>query len=313
MKPAPQAEDFCPWWHPALNGLLCLALLFAPVPIASAAKSDAILVHLADGFDYPVGKPNADGYYKYRGFYPNGHLGEDWNGRGGGNSDMGDPIYSMGRGIVVQSENVARGWGNVIIIRHAFRDNDGAVRVVDSLYGHLKERKVKLYEKVDRGQLVGTMGNNNGMYYAHLHFEVRKNLQIGMNRSKFKGDYSNYHSPTTFIKGRRKLTTSFRRYKVPINTFAPYDKAAASRRPPPPPTPESVKIPLVSHLKRSERKAPPVPKAPRVDPALARALSDTSTDVEVGNDDGFFKKLRANLSRAKASSRKKGGPMSRRR
>ena len=30
---------------------------------------------LADGFDYPVGKPDAAGYYVYRGFTPGGHLG----------------------------------------------------------------------------------------------------------------------------------------------------------------------------------------------------------------------------------------------
>ena len=40
---------------------------------------------LADGFDFPVGKPHADGYYRARGFRSGGHMGEDWDGvRGGG-------------------------------------------------------------------------------------------------------------------------------------------------------------------------------------------------------------------------------------
>lgn len=37
-----------------------------------------------DGFDFPVGKPDADGYYNAQDFQENYHLGEDWNGNGGG-------------------------------------------------------------------------------------------------------------------------------------------------------------------------------------------------------------------------------------
>jgi hypothetical protein len=107
---------------------------------------DTIRCPLADGFDFPVGKPEGTGYYKARGFYPNGHLGEDWNGRGGGDSDLGDPIYSMGTGVVVLSENVGVGWGNVVIVRHAFRDPSGKIDMVDSLYGHLQRRDVKQWD-----------------------------------------------------------------------------------------------------------------------------------------------------------------------
>ena len=60
------------------------------------------MVPLADGFDYPVGKPNGEGYYKSRGLRLNipRHMGEDWNGNGGGNSDDGDPVYTVGTGLV---------------------------------------------------------------------------------------------------------------------------------------------------------------------------------------------------------------------
>jgi hypothetical protein len=96
------------------------------------------------------------------------------------------------------------------------------VEMVDSLYGHLLERKVRVGQIVERGQLLGTMGGNSGMYPVHLHLEVRKNLAICMNRSKFARDYSNYHSPTAFINAHRQLAADFRRYEIPINTFAPY-------------------------------------------------------------------------------------------
>lgn len=193
----------------------------------TAGAYETMRCPLADGFDFPVGKPDASGYHKARGFFPNGHLGEDWNGNGGGDTDAGDPIYSMGNGIVLHSDNVGVGWGNVVIVRHAFRDLSGKVEMVDSLYGHLLERKVKLHQIVTRGQLVGTMGSNNGMYPVHLHFEVRKNLQIGMNRSQFARDYSNYYSPTQFISARRQLPSSLQKVEIPINTFAPYGRTLA--------------------------------------------------------------------------------------
>lgn len=199
--------------------LVALAsILFAWAPNAVVAKT--VTHYLADGFDYPVGPPDASGYYKARGFWPNGHLGEDWNGRGGGNSDAGDPVYSIAHGVVVYSDDFRAGWGNVIIIRHAYREKNGRVYFIDSLYGHLQRRTVRNGEKVKRGEKIGTIGRGpHNMYYAHLHFEIRKNLALGMQRSKFKRDYSNYHSPTHFIAANRRLRQEFRQYRIPVDTF----------------------------------------------------------------------------------------------
>lgn len=217
-----------PAWWTAIIGM-CATLLLLGLN-ANAQSGSTIRVRLADGFDFPVGKPDADGYYKARGYWPNGHLGEDWNGRGGGDSDLGAPIYAMGRGVVIFSQNIGVGWGNCILVRHIFREADGKIAMVDSLYAHLHERKVKLHELVEKGQLVGTMGGNNGMYSVHLHFEVRKNLHIGMNRSSFARDSSNYYSPTAFINARRVLSSSTQKYDVPVNNFAPYGRALADVR-----------------------------------------------------------------------------------
>ena len=71
-------------------------------------------IQFTNGFDFPVGKPDATAYYNAQGFTENGHLGEDWNGIGGGNTDLGDPIYAVANGYVSFSENVNGGWGNVI-------------------------------------------------------------------------------------------------------------------------------------------------------------------------------------------------------
>ena len=58
---------------------------------------------IANGFDFPVGKPDAKGYYNAQPFGKNTHLGDDWNGLRGGDSDLGDPIYNIAHGKVAVS------------------------------------------------------------------------------------------------------------------------------------------------------------------------------------------------------------------
>ena len=87
-------------------------------PIAPKAVPSIAKCPVAGSFDFPVGPPNAKGYYNAQPFGKNDHLGEDWNGRKGGNSDLGDPIYSIADGIVVFAEDAGGGWGNVVRICH---------------------------------------------------------------------------------------------------------------------------------------------------------------------------------------------------
>ena len=185
---------------------------------AMNASLDSGFTRIADGFDFPVGKPDAEGYYKARGFRPGGHVGEDWDGIRGGDTDLGDPIYAAGDGIVVFARDVHLGWGNVVILRHAYRDG-GNVKYIDSLYGHLQKMLVSRGQRVSRGQQIATMGTAHGQYDAHLHFEIRKNLEIGMSRSKFQKDFNNYFDPTQFINSHRHLSGGGANYKVAMNTF----------------------------------------------------------------------------------------------
>jgi murein DD-endopeptidase MepM/ murein hydrolase activator NlpD len=185
---------------------------------AVSGTLDTGFTRIADGFDFPVGKPEAEGYYKARGFRPGGHVGEDWDGVRGGDTDLKDPIFSIGDGIVVFARDVHLGWGNVIIVRHAYREN-GNVKYVDALYGHLNTMLVSHGQRVSRGQQIATMGTAHGQYDAHLHFEIRKNLEIGMSRSKFQKDFNNYYDPTQFINSHRRLAGGGANYKVAMNTF----------------------------------------------------------------------------------------------
>ncbi|MCP5494356.1 MAG: M23 family metallopeptidase [Leptospiraceae bacterium] len=164
--------------------------------------------YIARGFNYPVGKPKGKYYYiaqkfgtinkNYGNLY---HLGEDWNGIGGGNTDYGDTVYSIGRGLVVFADDCGKGWGNVIRIIHKIKKKS-KYWYVESLYAHLKDIKVKKGEFVKRGEKIGTIGNANGLYYAHLHMEVRFKILMPL-----VGGYSKvlkgYLSPLKFINANR--------------------------------------------------------------------------------------------------------------
>ena len=181
-------------------------------------RTETAFTKLATGFDFPVGIPDAQGYYKARGFRPHGHLGEDWDGVRGGDTDLGDPVYGIGDGVVVLARDCHMGWGNVIIVRHAYRE-DGTIKSIDSLYGHLDTILVRPGQAVSRGQKIGTVGTAHGLYDAHLHLEIRKNIEIGMSRAAFARDFSNYYDPSQFILTHRNLQSSRGKYRIAMNTF----------------------------------------------------------------------------------------------
>ncbi|MFT7518276.1 MAG: murein DD-endopeptidase MepM/ murein hydrolase activator NlpD [Kiritimatiellia bacterium] len=120
----------------------------------------------------PVGVPAGEGYYVAQGFGKNHHLGEDWNGVGGGNTDLGDPVFSVGGGVVTEASDAGGGWGNVVRVRHAMSTASGVVEF-ESLYAHLDQVHVRAGQAIDRGRAVGTIGDAHGAYVAHLHLEVR--------------------------------------------------------------------------------------------------------------------------------------------
>jgi hypothetical protein len=63
------------------------------------------------------------------------------------------------------------------------------------------------------------MGTAHGLYDAHLHLEIRKNIEIGMSRAAFAQDFSNYYDPSGFIQAHRRLQSGGGNYRVAMNTF----------------------------------------------------------------------------------------------
>jgi hypothetical protein len=152
-------------------------------------------------FDFPIGNENGAFAYNAQRFTDNKHLGDDLNGIGGEDSDLGDPIYCVADGWVLLARDGGPGWGNVIIVLHAYVNN-GKRTYVQSYYGHVDQMLVRAGEKVRRGQQIATVGTANGRYFAHLHFEMREFVTPFIGPG-YRDDTRGWLNPTAFIEQHR--------------------------------------------------------------------------------------------------------------
>jgi murein DD-endopeptidase MepM/ murein hydrolase activator NlpD len=159
----------------------------------------------AQGFSFPVGKNgSAKGYYVAQGFGVknkrfggNRHLGEDWNGNGGGNTDFGDPVLAIADGFVVFTGYGGMGWGDVIRIIHYYKEKDKVI-ILESVYGHVSQMDVTEGTFVRKSEKIGEIGDAGGLYPAHLHLELRSDpdLELG---GGYGSETAGFLDPRKFI------------------------------------------------------------------------------------------------------------------
>ncbi|HEU5056492.1 MAG TPA: M23 family metallopeptidase [Kofleriaceae bacterium] len=162
----------------------------------------------AGSFGFPVGGGTATGYYNAQPFGENTHLGDDWNGNGGGDTDLGDPVLAIADGVVTSADDHGGGWGKVVRVVHDV-GAEGAPAHVESLYAHLDSIDVRAGTVVRRGDQVGTIGDAGGRYPAHLHLEVRDRVGLPLGRGYGAGKRG-YLDPTAFILARRPASEDSR-------------------------------------------------------------------------------------------------------
>ena len=133
--------------------------------------------------DTPMGSENGALVYNAQKFWEMNkkrgghHTGDDLNGIGGMNTDLGDPVFASANGLVIFAGEPSPGWGNVVVLAH--KDSKG--KPVRTMYAHLNDIRTTLDSLVARGEIIGTVGTANGYYPAHLHFELslRDGIPIG--------------------------------------------------------------------------------------------------------------------------------------
>ncbi|MCU0796884.1 MAG: M23 family metallopeptidase [Akkermansiaceae bacterium] len=144
--------------------------------VTLASAWDLARIPTAVRFDSPMGAANGALTYNAQKFRePNDkrggpHLGDDLNGIGGMNTDLGDPVHAVADGVVLYAAEPSAGWGNIVVLAHRLTDE----RVLTSMYAHLDGIDVAVGTLVQRGARIGSVGTANGYYPAHLHFEIRE-------------------------------------------------------------------------------------------------------------------------------------------
>jgi len=216
-----------------------------------------------DGWDAPVGTaaerhspalcsgmwrvPLAFGtWYLLQGKYPAIHTGIDAVLAVG--SCYGQPLYAPANGIVTFARDVTgTTWRKLLVIAHTARDGS----MIYSRYGHLADFAVGVGQAVTRGQLIGHIGDSEGAFAPHLHFDLSPSAMLKTNPTHWPGDnlpavQANYVDPIKWIKEHRPLITQqldwLTQAKASINNAgALVDQVIASLQEPiPDPDPEPV-------------------------------------------------------------------------
>ncbi|UEM18765.1 peptidoglycan DD-metalloendopeptidase family protein [Skermanella mucosa] len=92
----------------------------------------------------------------------------------------GSAVVAAENGVVAYAGNELRGFGNLLLIRHA----DGWM----SAYAHLDEMLVDRGATVKRGQKIGTVGSTGNVSSPQLHFELRKSNRAMDPRDHLSGE-----------------------------------------------------------------------------------------------------------------------------
>jgi murein DD-endopeptidase MepM/ murein hydrolase activator NlpD len=79
---------------------------------------------------------------------------------------VGAPVKASGPGVVAYAGNELRGFGNMVLLRHA----DGWV----TAYAHNSSLLVEKGDKVAQGQTIARVGSSGNVDTPQLHFELRK-------------------------------------------------------------------------------------------------------------------------------------------
>ncbi len=82
-------------------------------------------------------------------------------------SPLETPIRASNAGMVIYSNNNIKGYGNLIILRHS--------EEFVSVYAHNQVNLVEEGTWVEKGQIIGKVGQTGRATGPHLHFEIRRN------------------------------------------------------------------------------------------------------------------------------------------
>jgi murein DD-endopeptidase MepM/ murein hydrolase activator NlpD len=114
--------------------------------------SNKDLSRIASGFGYRI-----DPVYKTSKF----HAGLDFA------APQGTPIYATANGTIEVAGNSGNGYGNHVVINNGYG--------YSTLFGHMFRVKVRVGQKIKRGEIIGWVGSTGKSTGPHCHYEVHRN------------------------------------------------------------------------------------------------------------------------------------------
>jgi len=127
----------------------------------------------AISYTLPVANPVSQWYiaqgHTFSSVNPGGHTGLDINLITGGDTDLGQPVYSTCNGLAVYAQQAPGAyWGNIVIVQAI-----GARGIEFWRYAHLDRIDAQVGDYIFANDSVGTIGKGGqNRYWAHLHLDL---------------------------------------------------------------------------------------------------------------------------------------------
>jgi murein DD-endopeptidase MepM/ murein hydrolase activator NlpD len=196
---------------------------------------------VTDGFDCPVGTDaerrgdkvpggkwiDANPYGTYYNVTPTRaayHTGADLNLPE--DRDAHAPVFAIANGVVTYARLGGGTWGKLVVIVHTLPSG----QLVFSRYAHLESIGVRSGQPVQRGDEIGRIGNAEGQFPYHLHFDISLTSMLGGNPEDWPGTDEarlkrDYVDPLAFIRRNRPVDNP----TPPIPAITPADMIKAAQ------------------------------------------------------------------------------------
>ncbi len=112
------------------------------------------------------------------------------------NADAHSDVYAIGNGRVTYADIYStQYWGGIIVIDHGIVDQ----KPLFSRYGHVENIRVSVDQQVGVGDPIAKVGNGEGLFSYHLHFDISQTDRLrhmpgdwpGHSRARVHTDYVN--------------------------------------------------------------------------------------------------------------------------
>jgi murein DD-endopeptidase MepM/ murein hydrolase activator NlpD len=114
-------------------------------------------------------------YYRIREYHPVSGEAQKWHRGNDYGAKVGSNIHVAAKGVVAAvgyqyNEDTGTGWGNYVEVKHF---DDKGVLQYKTRYAHMdKMSELKVGQKVDEGDILGSVGKTGGVTGPHLHVEL---------------------------------------------------------------------------------------------------------------------------------------------